>query len=204
MEKKIILITLMIFSMAFLAWGQKEEKIVSVIDKMCIVQPTISPGYMLSYRSLWNSYFHATLEWCFDNRVSIRADGSYFFDTQGDVEPLRMNHSLLLGAFYHWPVKKVDFYIGLQPGASMVQQDSYSYSDSTIMDPVIKVAPVITSAAGFSYFFWKYMHIFLSVKYIHGNHVAQYGPAIPLDELRISAGLGLQIPFGNNKKKENK
>ena len=180
----------------------KEKNNSSVINKLVIVQATISPGYMFYNKGLWNSYFHSTLEWSFDNRVSIRSDGSYFFTTQGDYQPLKMNHSLLLGAFYHWPIKKCDFYLGLQPGAAMVQQNVYSYNDSTISDTKIKVTPLITAAAGANYFFWKYMNLFVSVKYIHGNHVSQYGNAIPLDELRFSAGLGCQIPLANIVKRE--
>lgn len=194
MEKKIILKVLLLIVLPFIARAQTDDKR-SVLDKTCIVQATISPGYMFYKGGLWNSYFHSTLEWGFDNRVSIRCDGSYFFTTQGDLKPFKMNHSLLLGAFYHFPKNKCDFYFGLQPGAAMVQQNDYTFNDSTITDPKIKVAPIITAAVGANYFFWKYMNMFVSVKYVHGNHISQYGDAIPLDELRISAGLGFHFQF---------
>lgn len=174
--------------------AQQTDKIIS-LNKLLIVQATISPGYMNYKGGLWNSYFHSTLEWCFDNRVSIRSDGSYFFTTQGDYKPFKMNHSLLLGAFYHFPKKKSDFYFGLQPGAALVQQNSYTYNDSTILNPRMKVAPIITATIGANYFFWKYMNMFVALKYVHGTHISDYGNSISLDELRISAGLGWHIQF---------
>jgi len=198
MEPKKIIYMLIIMAFCNDACAQQEEQ-PTVINRTLMMQATVSPGYMFYHKGLWDSYFHATLEWCFDNRVSIRCDGSYFFTTQGDFKPFKMNHSLLLGAFYHFPVRKLDFYAGLQPGASMVQQRDYIYNDSLISNPRIKVAPLITAAVGVNYFFWKYMNLFLSLKYVHGNHLPQYGKAIPLDELRFSAGLGFQLQFKKRK-----
>lgn len=210
MERKFIITLMLLLALHHFVAAQQENKPLgakdetSVLNKTLMLQATVSPGYMFYKGGLWNSYFHATLEWCFDNRVSIRCDGSYFFTTQGDIKPLKMNHSLLLGAFYHFPIKnKYDFYVGLQPGAALVQQTPYTYNDSTITNPRLKVAPLITAAVGFNYFFWKYMNIFISIKYVHGNHIPEYGESIPLDELRISGGLGFQLQFtkGWNKKK---
>ena len=195
MAKKIILIMLVALAFPRFAAAQQPDK-ESIINRMLVLQPTISPGYMFYKGGLWNSYFHASLDWCFDNHVSIRADGSYFFTTQGSYNPLKMNHSLLLGAFYHFPVKKTaDFYVGLEPGCALVQQSAYTYNDSSITHTRIKATPLITAVIGANYFFWKYMHLFLALKYVHGTLVSQYGSSIPLDELRISAGLGFQLQF---------
>ncbi len=195
MAKKIILNALVFFMLPFMGSSQTIEK-TTIINKTLMLQATIAPAYLFHHKGIWNSYFHCTLEWCFDNHVSIRADGSYFFTTQGDYKPFKMDHSLLLGAFYHFPIStKGDFYMGLQPGAAIVQQNAYTFNDSTISNPKVKVAPVITAAIGLNYFFWKYMNLFVALKYLHGNHVSQYGNAIPLDEIRISAGLGWQIHF---------
>ncbi len=194
MAKKIILKLLIVLALPSFSIAQQAEKI-TTLNKLVIVQATISPGYMPYHGGIWNSYFHATLEWGFDNRVSIRSDGSYFFTTQGDYKPFKMNHSLLLGAFYHFPKNKSDFYFGLQPGMACVQQNSYVYNDSSISNPRLKVAPIMTAAIGANYFFWKYMNMFVALKLIHGTHISDYGTSIPLDELRISAGLGWHFQF---------
>ena len=202
MAKKIIIKAFLLLIIPCFAFAQQKEK-TYIINKTLMLQASLSPGYMFYHKGLWNSYFHCTLEWGFDNRVSIRADGSYFLTTQGDYRPFHLDHSLLLGAFYHIPIStKGDFYFGLQPGAAMVQQNPYTYNDSLISNPKLKIAPIITAAVGANYFFWKYMNLFISIKYIHGNHIAQYGKAIPLDEIRLSAGLGWQIHFGKGKNKK--
>src|ERR1035437_9467901 len=94
MAKKIILKVLFLLALPNFIAAQQEEK-TTTLNKLLVVQATISPGYMSYKGGLWNSYFHSTLELCFDNKVSIRSDGSYFFTTQGDYKPFKMNHSLL-------------------------------------------------------------------------------------------------------------
>jgi hypothetical protein len=195
MAKKIIVLILFALALPYYSGAQEQAKD-TLLNRMLVLRPFISPAYMFNKGGLWNSYFHASLEWCFDNRVSINADGSYFFSTQGDYKPLKMNHSLLLGAFYHFPTKsKVDFYCGIQPGVALVQQNTYTYNDSTISHTRIKATPLITCSIGLSYFFWKYMHLYAGLKYTHGTLVSQYGSSIQLDELMISAGLGFQLQF---------
>jgi hypothetical protein len=198
MGKKIILRILFLLMLSDFVAAQQVDQTIS-LNNLVLLQATISPGYMFYKGGLWNSYFHSTLEWCFDNRVSIRSDGSYFFTTQGDYKPFKMNHSLLLGAFYHFPENKSDFYFGLQPGAACVQQTSYTYNDSTISNPALKVAPIITATIGANYFFWKYMNMFVALKYVHGTFISDYGNSIPLDEFRISAGLGFQLRCTKNR-----
>lgn len=194
MAKKICLGILLTFALPNFFFAQEIAN-PSVVNKTLIVQATISPGFMFQKPKMQNTYFHATLEWGFDDHISIRADGSYFFTTQGDYKPLKMNHSLLLGAYYHFPKNNRDFYVGIQPGAACVKQNPYTYLDSTIANPRLKVTPIMTVAVGFNYFFWKYMNLFVAVKFVHGSHISDYGNALPLDELRISAGLGWQIQF---------
>ncbi|MGD0712073.1 MAG: hypothetical protein ABR968_12950 [Bacteroidales bacterium] len=202
MGKKIIIKVLLILALPNFLFAQKMDTTTS-LSHLLIVQATISPGFWFYKKGLWNSYFHCTLEWCFDKRVSVRADGSYFFSSQGyaqgDYQPIRTNNSLLLGAFYHCPKKKGDFYFGIQPGAACVQQNTYKFNDSIIKNPQLKVVPLITATVGANYFFWKYMNMFAGIKYIHGTYIPPYGNTIPLDEIRISFGIGWHVQF----KKDN-
>jgi len=202
MAKKIILSLLLVLTLWQIAPAQKQDSTTS-LSRVLMLQATIVPGYWFNQHK-WNSYFHATLEWCFDKRVSIRADGFYYFTTQNVAVPIfKMEHSLLLGAFYHYPKNKFDFYFGVQPGCTMVKQRSYSTNvidtdpvrDTLINNPPIKFSPIMTAACGFNYFFWKYMNIFAAVKIMHGNYIPPYGKVIPLDQLFISAGIGWQVRF---------
>lgn len=194
MERKIIIKILLVLALPNFVNAQQKDTTTS-LSRLLILQATISPGYMFYHGGMWNSYFHSTLEWCFDKRVSIRADGSYFFSTQGNFIPLKINHSLLLGAYYHCPKKKGDFYFGLQPGAACVKQNAYTFNDTTITNTRLKVIPIMTATIGVNYFFWKYMNLFAGIKYVHGVFIPQYGNSIPLDELRISAGIGWHLHF---------
>lgn len=194
MIRKIILIILLIQLLPNLLRAQKHDSTAS-ISRVLMLQATICPGRMFYNGGMWNSYFNSTLEWCFDNRVSIRANGFYFFSTQGAYRPLKMNHSLMLGAFYHYPKGKFDYYFGVEPGAALVQQYPYTFNDSTISNPSIKISPLISVSTGINYFFWKYMNIFAAIKFVHGTYIPPYGNSIPLEELRISAGIGFHVRF---------
>lgn len=159
-----------------------------------VSQTIISPGYFF-YKGLLNSYFHPALEYFFEDKVSIRTDAFYFLTTQGDEKPLRMNHQMLLGAFYHFQKKSGSICIGWQPGAAYVTQTPYTYNDSLIEKPKLKVAPIMTFTLGADYFFWKYLNFFTAINFVHGTHIANFGNSFPLDELRFSAGLGWNLRF---------
>jgi len=193
--KKIIILNLMLMlALHNFLTAQKPDS-TSSISRVLMLQATICPGRMFYHGGMWNSYFNSTLEWCFDNRVSIRANGFYFFSTQGNYRPFKMNHSLMLGAFYHFPKRKLDYYFGVEPGAALVQQYAYKFNGDSIANPQVKVSPLITVSTGINYFFWKYMNIFAAIKFVHGTYIPPYGNSIPLDELRISAGIGWQVQF---------
>ncbi len=202
MGKKITLGLLMIFALSHFANAQKKDTATG-LNRVLMMQATISPGYWFAEKK-WNSYFNATLEWCFDKRVSIRANGFYYFTTQNVAIPkFKMNHNLFLGAFYHYPKNKFDFYFGIEPGCAMILQRTYSTSvlgaeparDTTINDPPIKFTPIMSASCGINFFFWKYMNIFAALKVVHGNYIPPYGKKISLDELRISAGIGFHVRF---------
>ena len=163
-----------------------------------ISQTTISPGYLFS-EQLMSAYFHPSVEYFFENRVSIRTDGYYFFTTQGDTKPLRMNHNILLGASYHFNKEKSDFYFAWQPGISFAQLNDYTEQDSLITNPRLKIAPMFTFTTGYNYYFLKYLNFFVSVNYLHGTHIPDFGKARPLDEIRFSAGLGWNLQFEKKK-----
>jgi hypothetical protein len=61
----------------------------------------------------------------------------------------------------------------------------------------LKALPVFSPFAGVTFYPGKYVNFFLEMRYITGGKYYGYtsGSTIFMDELRVSAGLGFQIPF---------
>lgn len=200
MGKKIVLIIFVahICSSAFALKAKSDSSSFS-LKGLLVSQTTITPGYFF-HKGLLNSYFHPALEYFFEDKVSVRTDAFYSFTTQGDEKLLEMNHQMMLGAFYHFQKRNSSVCIGWQPGAAYVMQAPYTFNDSLIQNPKLKVAPIMTFTVGANYFFWKYLNFFAAVNYVHGSHIPDIGNSISLDELRFSAGLGWNLRLLKKKK----
>ncbi len=150
-------------------------------------QLTISPGFMLSGGSP-NIYLHGGFEYFLKDEVSFSGHGFWFIDSQ-KTGNLKHNSSVLWGLRYHfpWREKKIDSFIGLEPGIGLVQaKNSESVS-------VLKATPLITASAGFTFYVWKFFNFFVETRYIHGHHSSEWNQTYKLDEFRISAGLGWNV-----------
>ena len=181
-----------------LAFGQKnrtERTGDDIIRKGLLrAQGTISPAWTLADGNT-NIYLQGDMEYFASRRVSIKGDMAYFLDTQGDGY-LKMNHSLFFGAQYHFPIKRFDPYIGLHPGASLIQVRNPNVGTSE--NPVasvskMKVAPAISETAGFNFYVWKYIHFLGKVTYVNARHSTEWGTTYALDEFRIAFGLGWNV-----------
>lgn len=187
MAKKAIVITILLFT-SLLGFTQEENEKKDMYGYL-LAQPTISPGFMTE-GGFMNSYFHATLEYFPEKKFSLRTDGLYFLSTQGDVQPLAFSHKMFLGVFYHHTLKNSSYYFGFQPGAAYSKQNAYSYNDSLVTNPPLRVSGLIGISAGVNYYFWKIFNFFLAVHYNHGVYIPEYGEAMSLGEFRIAGGLG--------------
>jgi hypothetical protein len=156
---------------------------------------TIAPGWILS-DGMTNIYLHGRSEFYLNRKVSIVGDGYYFLDTQG-AGYLKHNHGVYFGANYHFPFKRFDPYIGLTPGVSFVQVANSAVSTPELSietrESNFSVEPSISVAAGFNLYIWKFFHFMGQVRYVHANHATPWNVVYPLDEFRLSFGLGWNV-----------
>ncbi|MGZ3861789.1 MAG: hypothetical protein ACXVPN_00105 [Bacteroidia bacterium] len=165
---------------------------------------TISPGYLLNSPQA-NIYIDGTLEYFTQDKVSLRGEGFLFVGAQNKSALLKENSSLLYGAAYHFHKNRLDFFIGMEVGASITKptdvlvdtagKSGYvTITKSYTQTFDYKILPVITPVAGITFYPSNYFNFFLNVHYIHATYYGYaMGKNLSLDELRISAGLGFLI-----------
>jgi hypothetical protein len=168
---------------------------------------TLCPGFMFN-QAQTNIYVHGHLEFFPEEKVSLRGDGFWFTGAQQKPSLFKQNSTLLFGALMHAHRGRVDGFIGLQTGMSFTQPEN-TYSDYVLITSTgttttqmatiykLKALPVFSPFAGVTFYPGKYVNFFLEMRYITGGKYYGYtsGSTIFMDELRVSAGLGFQIPF---------
>lgn len=193
MVRQTLIATMLLAAMTATAQNNGQPEIIR--KGLLRAQGTITPAVMLNDGAL-NIYLHGDADFFVHRRVSIRGDGYYFLDTQGDGD-LKMNHGLFFGANYHFPAgSRFDPYIGLQPGASYVKASKVMPwgEDGADIDVTStgNIVPNISVAAGFNFYVWKYLHFQVMTRYVHGRHAVPWGSR-SLDEFRFSLGLGWNV-----------
>ncbi len=157
-------------------------------------QATISPAVMLNDGAL-NIYVQGDMDYFLSRKVSVRADAYYFIDTQGDGD-LRHNHGVFFGANYHFPLGRLDPYVGLQPGASYVQAAKYmpwgENGHEVEVNSTGTIVPNISATAGLNFYLGRFVHFMTNIRYVHGKHATPWGNR-PLDEFRFSFGVGWNV-----------
>ncbi len=164
---------------------------------------TLAPGYMLA-QAQTNIYVHGHLEYFPEEKVSLRGDIFWFNGAQQKPSLLNQNSTLLFGGLYHMHKNRLDYFIGLQTGMSLTKP-SDTYYDSVDLYGTItqftnsytaKALPLISPFTGITFYPGKYVNFFLEARYVSGRYFGyQGGSTINMDEIRISAGLGFQIPL---------
>ena len=149
---------------------------------------TVTPGILFNSDNT-NIYLHGGFEYFLKNKVSFTGHGYWYLDSQQKDGDLKQNSSVLWGLRYHfpWRRKKIDSYIGLEPGLAVVQ------AKNTESVSVKKVMPLVSASAGFTFYVWKFFNFFVETRYVHGHHSTEWNQKIKLDEFRISAGLGWNV-----------
>ncbi len=189
------LIVLLILS-GFFVKAQEEN---SVIRKGLLrAQLGFAHGTLLNYNSLNTANIGTDLEYYLDRRFSIRSDVFLFVDffNAGNNRidfPFVFNHSLYTGAAYHFfNSKSFDPYIGLQPGFvyGKSNQDVILLASSDFKNESLN--PAISGVIGFNYYAPKVFHLLFNVRYVKASIATQYN-ITPIDELRISLGLGFNL-----------
>lgn len=158
---------------------------------------TIAPGWTLADGNT-NLYLHGRTEFYLNRKVSFVGDGYYFLDTQGDGNLLH-NHGVYFGANYHFPFKRFDPYIGFMPGVSLVQVSNPGIAQEgtelVTRESVFTAEPSISASIGFNLYIWKHFHFMGQLRYVHASHSTQWAMVYPLDEFRLSFGLGWNVNF---------
>jgi hypothetical protein len=174
--------------------------------RMLKASATLAPGFMLKEPQT-NIYVHGHLEYFAEDRVSLRGDGFWFTGAQQKPALLAQNSTLLFGALYHVHTNRLDWFIGLQPGVSLTRP-AVSYTQSQItMAPTtvivsdtshyeLKVLPALSPVTGITFYAARFVNFFLEVRYVSGRYFGyEAGRALKMSELRLSAGLGFQLPL---------
>jgi len=134
--------------------------------------------------------------YCREN-VSITSGFYYFLGSYGGDKRFAQNHMAYLGASYHFKTNNhLDPYFGILPGYTVSQLNSSSTYFSDTTKPVSSYPwsfnPVFAVQAGMVYYANRFFNVFVNVKYQTGKHFSDIA-AQPLDEVKISFGLGYMI-----------
>lgn len=166
---------------------------------------TLAPGYMLR-QTQTNLYVHGHLEYFSDERISLRGDGFWFTGAQQKPALLAQNSTLLFGGLYHLHKNRLDFFLGMQVGMHLTRpRDTYydiimlSGNSITITQGTssykLKALPALSPVTGVTFYAASFVNFFLELRYVSGRYFGyQAGSTLFMDELRLSAGLGFQLP----------
>jgi hypothetical protein len=148
-----------------------------------------------------NIYLHGTLEYYFDQHFSVRSDAAYFLNKDKDPGGLLMNHTVQLGIGWHL-LKSLNYdpFIGVSSGVSFVRAGSYTMFAGTDtvgrqVAPNMEIVPVWGPRVGFNFFTANVFHFFVEAQYLMGTYRPNGSLSRNMNELRVSAGIGLNFVF---------
>ncbi len=184
MARKKIMLTLAILMFTVSAIAQQPNYVRAGLIRS---QLTLSPGYLFADKNTY-FYFHGNLEGFIEDRISISGDTYTFLGNQtSDSGILKMNQSSFFGIAKHFSNGRSDFYVSFQPGFSLTQLNNRELA----VEHDLAFNPMMSTAVGYNYVFYKYFHFFTQLRYCYGTHL--YNQPVDLSEIRFSAGLGFNI-----------
>lgn len=173
--------------------------------KMIKATATISPGFMLNNKQT-NIYIHGHIEFFPESKISLRGDAFWFVGAQEKPQLFNGNSMITFGAAYHLRKNRFDVAFGLQPGVMLTQPNSTMWDTfKNLAHTYYQVnynytaVPVISPYVGLTFYPGKYVNFFAEVRYNNGKYFSYTnGTTLFLSEIKISAGLGFQIPYKKN------
>lgn len=149
---------------------------------------TLSPGYMVglkegvvSLSGSWSYYLN--------EHVSVHGEGSYFLTSLNDFSRVSNNSSLLGGVNYHFTAnQRFDPFVGMQPGAGF-----FTLEGGKLVSYKMEVVPLISFVGGVNYYVGSIFNFFIHLRYIQGQAINNPAAKISLSEIRLMAGLGLNL-----------
>jgi hypothetical protein len=198
MLKKNCFIALVLLSTVLLAQQEDGQYIHKNLTR---ATASIVAGSMLHY-NINNVHLNGNFEYYLDNKISIRGDINFLMGSKGlttDSLGLKDEHSLMLGAIYHFHTKNhVDPYFIIQPGfayTSSYKEIATNLPDKSTTNVNYKavISPLATAGLGLNYYFERFAHLFIETRYVYGNHLSEAPKPISLQELQITFGLGFNL-----------
>jgi hypothetical protein len=105
---------------------------------------------------------------------------------------LYQNSTVKWGPFYHFHKKRLDYYVGIQPGVNFVQPQGQDANGNDYYYQ-FAVVPVVSPVTGLNFHFGRFFNMFLEGTYIGGRYLGNGFTKINVSELRLSFGLGLHF-----------
>jgi hypothetical protein len=187
MEKNSLVIFLLLL-LPLLADSQSRRK--SFVKKdLFVVSGGLSTGVMVAH-PIQDVFIVSGAEYFMESRVSIKSDIYWFLPDYNFEGQLQKNSSIFMGAAFHFPLDRWDTFFSFQPGLAF---PALASGTNTTAKPGVE--PLLASSLGVTYFILQNMHVFVSAGYVHGKYFPESETAFPLDELRLTAGLGFNVFF---------
>lgn len=188
MEKNsLVVLLLVLFPM--ILFGQRKSK--SFVQKdMLSLSGGLSGGILVAH-PIQDVYFNGSVEYFMEKRISVRADVFAFLPDYNFEGQLQKNTSLLLGAAWHFPYQRWDTYISFQPGVAFPGLSTGNTAEKVKTG----IEPVLEMNGGVSYYFGHNFHAYIGAGYVHGNYYPEKTSTFILDEIRLMAGIGVNVFF---------
>jgi len=152
-------------------------------------QANLAGGYRFPQKS-FAAYVAADMDIFLSERVSV--GGEIWYSLPLDDGPLRQNHAFFAGFNYH-PLKqgRWDPFVGFSPGVALckIAYEDASGRHSTPLSP----APLFSVAGGCNWYLGSVFHLFVRLRWAQGQVMGDAPSRTPLQELKISGGLGWNI-----------
>lgn len=144
-------------------------------------------GGVMIFNPVQDVYFNGSFSYCIEQQIGIRTDLYVFIPDPSYKGQLDNNSSILIGPEFHFPAGRFDMSLMFEPGIS------FSYLEGGAADKQTQAEPVFQFSMGFYYYILQNFHVLASVGYLHGNYFLENNDPFRLDELRVTAGLGVNI-----------
>lgn len=144
-------------------------------------------GGLMSLEPYQNVYVNASFAYCMEDQIAVRTDFFVFVPDANYKGQLNQNSGFLVGGEFHIPFNRFDFSMLLQPGVSFV------YLEEGVSSGKAQAEPVISGTLSTCYYILNNFHVFASAMYLHGSYFMEQPEPYHLDELRITAGIGVNI-----------
>jgi hypothetical protein len=148
-----------------------------------LLQATVSlyPSWMLNH-DVRNNYVAGRLVYYTDDHYAFRGEALVYVDAQTENRVIDDHLQIQAGFGRHFPLKRWDPYVYGQMGLAGIRTEG---------SPQRYYQPAVGIIAGANYHVSRFFYFFAECSYSHMQDPQTTGN---LDQLFVSAGLGLQLP----------